>query len=112
MSELLNCPFCGGKAFVDTHKFWDEKAKDFTVQTYGVKCYDCQMGTWQHYRKEDDAIKHWNTRKPMENIVAELEKSKTSSEYEIEGTIPRKGFVKGIDKAINMVKQEINNGLE
>jgi Lar family restriction alleviation protein len=74
--KLLSCPFCGGKAFVDTHKFWDVEAKDFTVKTYGVRCYECQAGTMQYFRTEEDAIKQWNTRKPMERIVEQLESNK------------------------------------
>lgn len=105
MSELKFCPFCGGKAFVDTHRFWDEKAKDFTVQTYGVKCYDCQMGTWQHYRKEEDAIKQWNTRTPMDNIAEKLEELKKPPFID---TPYHTGFVCGVNYSINIVKQEIN----
>lgn len=105
MSELKKCPFCGGEAFLDTHRFWDEKSKDFTVQTYGVRCYDCQTGNWQHYRKQEDAIKQWNTRKLMANIVEKLEEEKSDCGE-------RTGYFKGIEKAINIVKQEINNGLE
>lgn len=77
--KLLPCPFCGGEAFVDTHKFWDVEAKDFTVKTYGVRCYECQAGTMQYFRTEEDAIKQWNTRKPMERIVEQLEKLKTNA---------------------------------
>ena len=127
MSELklLNCPFCGGKAFVDTHRFWDEKAKDFTVQTYGVKCYDCQTGTWQHYRKEEDAIKQWNTRTPMANIVEKLEEKteflKECTKYGNESseqqeksysTMMMYEVADLVDDLIDIVKQEINNGLE
>ena len=121
MSELKCCPFCGGKAFVDTHRFWDEKAKDFTVQTYGVKCYDCQTGTWQHYRKEEDAIKQWNTRTPMANVVEKLEEELLTSESaHAEAVIGMcgvsasgySGEISAYKKAINIVEQEINNGLE
>lgn len=75
-NKLLPCPFCGGEVFVEAHKFWDEKAKDFTVQTYGVACHQCGSKSWQHCRTEEDAIKHWNTRKPFERIVEQLEDKK------------------------------------
>ncbi len=77
--KLLPCPFCGGEAFVDIHKFWDENAKDFTVQTYGVACHQCGAKSWQHSRTEEDAIKQWNTRKPMERIVKQLEAEKEAT---------------------------------
>ena len=62
MAELKKCPFCGGKAFVDYHKFWDEKTKDFTVKTYGAFCDKCGSNSWQHYRTEEEAIEAWNNR--------------------------------------------------
>ena len=117
MSKLKCCPFCGGKAFLDTHRFWDEKAKDFTVQTYGVKCYDCQTGTWQHYRKEEDAIKQWNTRTPMANIVEKLEEREKYLENAMKESHEnghRFSEEKAMNErvairyAINIVKQEIN----
>ena len=41
----------------------------------------------------------------VEKVVAELKEEKLSSNYEIEGIIPRKGFVKGIDTAIDIVRK-------
>ena len=75
MSEikLLPCPFCGGEAHIEEHKFWDEKAKGFPVQTYGVVCDNCCSMSWQHYRHKEKAIEQWNTRKPMERIAEQIE---------------------------------------
>ena len=72
-NKLLPCPFCGGKAHIEEHKFWDEKAKGFTVQTYGVVCDSCCSMSWQHHRHKEKAIEQWNTRKPMERICERLE---------------------------------------
>lgn len=74
MSEikLLPCPFCGGEAHIEEHKFWDEKAKGFTVQTYGVVCDNCCSMSWRHHRHKEKAIEQWNTRKPMERILTRL----------------------------------------
>ena len=107
MSELKCCPFCGGKAFLDTHRFWDEKAKDFTVQTYGVKCYDCQTGTWQHYRKEEDAIKRWNTRTPMANIVEKLEDEYVDCQKNMKDFLEWKNYLQS--KGYMNYQQDLNS---
>ncbi len=113
--KLLPCPFCGGEAFVDTHKFWDEKAKDFTVQTYGVACHQCGSKSWQHCRTIEDAIKHWNTRKPMERIVEQLEEVGTAEakSYVSTGRCSGKsftvGYVVGFEKALEIVKGGVDN---
>lgn len=116
-NRLLSCPFCGGEAFVDTHKFWDEKAKDFTVQTYGVACHQCGSKSWQHCRTEEDAIKHWNTRKPMERIVEQLEEMSLSYELNCYKMIRENKCHESEDcgmcafkQAIEIVKGGVDNG--
>lgn len=60
MAELLPCPFCGGKAFVSARlPYFGET---FTV---AVACEDCNASS-KHKIKEEDAIKAWNTRTPIE----------------------------------------------
>ena len=114
-NKLLECPFCGGEAFVDTHKFWDVEAKDFTVKTYGVRCYECQAGTMQYFRTEEDAIKQWNTRKPLERIVEQLEERHKFYENrfaEMSGTdrdIEDWGSIKSYADAIEIVKGGVDN---
>ena len=74
MSELKCCPFCGGEAEVaysnDNHK------QPYIRCKFGVmenpKCPASNMYQWQ-FRSLDEAIKSWNTRKPMANIVEKLE---------------------------------------
>ena len=68
MSEikLLKCPFCGGEAKID---------KTIT-NTVSVECTVCHASSRIILCTEGDieqkAIKVWNTRKPMENIVERL----------------------------------------
>ena len=66
MSEikLLPCPFCGGEARVVEN--------NFRTDTYSVRCKNCYAES-DRYHTQEEAIKQWNTRKPMERIVAKID---------------------------------------
>lgn len=102
MSELKCCPFCGGEA----------KYISFTqglfVQRF-VTCTKCGIETKRNYLKKEDAINQWNTRKPLDNIVEKLEER--SAWHQKYGDSSGYTFA-GYEGAIDIVKQEINNGLE
>lgn len=99
MSEikLLPCPFCGGEAHIEVHKFYEEKTKDFTMKTYGVICDNCHTSGRQFYESEEEAIEAWNTRKPMDKIVEKLEE-----EYAI--VYWSDDYIAGIYRAVEIVK--------
>lgn len=107
MSELKCCPFCGGKA----------RVRDCTREEQGsyVGGQMHKMCGCEHYcaemfgYTEEEAIEKWNTRTPMANIVEKLEEES----YETTDTVCG-GRFKAIrlSSAINIVKQEMNNGLE
>ena len=103
MSELKCCPFCGGKATLKRDQ------KDDFVE-WSVGCYNrgcvCSAHTYC-YDNKDDAIRDWNTRTPIDNIVEKLEEN--SFDMSLENPDCKAIWT---DKAINIVKQEINNGLE
>ena len=55
-SELLPCPFCGGKAFVSVRlPYFGE------TFTFAVVCENCNASS-KYKTREEDAIKEWNTR--------------------------------------------------
>lgn len=85
--------------------------KDDFVE-WSIGCYNrgcvCSAHTYC-YDNKDDAIRDWNTRKPMDNIVEKLEELKKPPFID---TSYHTGFVCGVNYSINIVKQEINNGLE
>ena len=56
-TELLSCPFCGGKN-VDT-SYKDTFSGDFRR---GVYCADCCGGIYPYYDTEAEAIAAWNAR--------------------------------------------------
>lgn len=120
MSELKCCPFCGGEATLKRDQ------KDDFVE-WSIGCYNrgcvCSAHTYC-YDNKDDAIRDWNTRKPMDNIVEKLEEEYVDCQKNMNlvkdedgneaGHIYDEYLNKSIayETAINIVKQEINNGLE
>lgn len=96
MSELKCCPFCGGEA---------------KVHDCQVICIKCYSGTAVE-SNTNDAIRLWNTRKPLDNIVENIVESLESEKTVFLGTRTEQTDTILIDEAINIVKQEINNGLE
>lgn len=72
MADLLKCPFCGGEAET-------ENRHNRYTDWWEVKCTDCNASLNERYEYEFEAVDAWNTRKPMEAVVAELEKIKKVS---------------------------------
>ena len=113
MSELKCCPFCGGEARL--YSFHSQTIK--TYKEYWVKCKNdcCQT---KNFRSEEKAVEQWNTRTPMDNIVEKLEelkKDNTNGCEKVNQELCNSYLDCGlclIDRIINIVKQEINNGLE
>ena len=65
IKKLLPCPFCGGEAeLVGDNYHW-------------VLCKGC-LGGSHAFETAEDAIKAWNTRKPMERILERFEELKGS----------------------------------
>ena len=70
-NKLLPCPFCGGEVEMDSTQV------DAISEYYGFHCKSCDMATSYDYPNDmEEAIEHWNTRKPMERIVERLEEEK------------------------------------
>lgn len=96
----------GGEAEVG---YTNQHDKLFVVGCNTPMCY----GNINHFTmvfvSKESAIDTWNTRTPMANIVEKLECEKSKSIYDSDSAISVKD---AYAKAINIVKQEINNGLE
>lgn len=60
--KIKSCPFCGGEA----EKEWG------IPSIYWVRCTECGAEGGQ-YPSFKEAIEAWNTRKPMDSIVEQLE---------------------------------------
>ena len=107
MSKLLKCPFCGGEAEVG---YTNQHDKLFVVGCNTPMCY----GNINHFTmvfvSKESAINTWNTRTPMANIVEKLEEASFLMPPREKGHYADNGLF--LEDAINIVKQEINNGLE
>ena len=108
--ELKNCPFCGGEKLKI-----DSKRRNNT-ETYSVRCNKCHArgGTVSisikgvlkncgydalrelREQAKAKAIEAWNARKPMDDIIVQLEKESYDDGH---------GFLITLDKAIEIVKK-------
>ena len=75
MNELKPCPFCGGEARVN------ERYRSGTAnrKMYWISCSACGISQ-QHdntsgYRYQSKAIDRWNTRKPIDKVIEQLEEN-------------------------------------
>lgn len=82
--KLKPCPFCGGKA--TTSEF--EKIENMPNGWGWVGCRPCRVFmNWSHGESGKKlAIEQWNTRKPMDRIVEQLEKWKQEADEQYEDT--------------------------
>ena len=107
MGKLLKCPFCGGEArLYGNSKHIGARLKHYQVAVCTNDDCGCRTSPCETV---EDAIYKWNTRTPMTNIVEKLEELKKPPFID---TPYHTGFVCGVNYSINIVKQEINNGLE
>ena len=102
---LLRCPFCGGDAVVEEHfKQWDGRYYEVTH----ISCRSCwcssktisEMECKDRKKRKEEAIKSWNTRKPMERILERLEDASFTKSL---GNVMDLVILK--DKAIEIVKE-------
>jgi Lar family restriction alleviation protein len=69
--RLKQCPFCGGEAEVIGH-YIKGVANNYQ---YFVRCKSCKARPRSYctFKKKEEAIEVWNTRKPMDRIIEQLE---------------------------------------
>lgn len=74
-NKVKPCPFCGGEAYTYTCTSLNHGKK---VKNWLVHCKECHLNypnfsIVDRCLTEEEAIKHWNTRKPMERALERLE---------------------------------------
>lgn len=80
-NTLRSCPFCGGEAtlydYEESRDIYDKETLGYVdteyFTKYGVDCEFCGCIVADR-NSETEAIEAWNTRKPMDKIVEQLEK--------------------------------------
>ena len=94
MSKLKPCPFCGGEAAIYNYE------KMLTGQYKMVECKTCHC-TSEKFKKVEDAIAAWNTRKPIQTILERLEDATFPHNFggEVQMMILK-------NKAIEIIKEE------
>lgn len=99
-NKLLPCPFCGGEAELYQHYPYMQRRV-----VSAVHCKKCRAnsGTWG---RKDKAIETWNTRKPMERILEQLEETVAKR---IAWIGMKDSWCDAIEKAIDIVR---NGGKE
>lgn len=97
MADLKPCPFCGGEA----------EYEEFNDGFFSWGRVECQCGVMLT-TPPNVTIKAWNTRKPMEAVVAELEKLKGEYEHHCIHGAWQRGAIDGakttLSKAISIVR--------
>lgn len=92
IDRLKPCPFCG------------EEVEVFEGYTgWYIEC-DCGNSTWACDTKEE-LVECWNTRKPMDRIVEQLEEAKGKPYTDGVHAYNENDFI-DIDKVIEIVKGE------
>ena len=99
--RLRECPFCGGEVYVSREDCYGN-----IDDNYLVHCDECglQFGFINQFESEEEAIKAWNTRKPMDRIVEQLEEEVKWAETHGTDKKFRHGRISGLLTAQRLVK--------
>ena len=94
--KLLPCPFCGR----------EPKYESFNDEFFNIHRIKCKCGIFYDAPTKESALEWWNTRKPIERIVEQLEKEIQHSESMCCGYLSERtsGECAGFHKAIEIVK--------
>ena len=109
MRELKRCPFCGGEAELRKH------INGRGLEQHYVECLncDCDMNVSTYsYNTVEEAIKVWNTRNPVDDVVEALEEElkKCEKEWsELNGFHCDRAYERmtGYNHAIEIVKEHL-----
>lgn len=89
-SKLKPCPFCG-KELIKVHRWW----------THPGTAYDCFEGTTAIPVDDEDAIKMWNERKPLDRLAEEIRDQKLCVDEEL---VPQESVLSLLDGILDEVE--------
>lgn len=90
--KLKPCPFCG------SHNVGVFHYKAALRDSFACNCYNCHVGMYP-VETEEQAIEDWNTRKPMDRIVEQIEEM-----FNVDPIYYGKEAKWAVDRAIEIVK--------
>ena len=104
-NTIKRCPFCG----VSLKKIGNKRrGSQFYIHDY--KGPDCILKEFSFKADDEEKIKQWNTRKPMQNIVERLEIKLSDTVYEKATQESNESHLNGLSmgycEAIGIVKEE------
>ena len=99
-NKLLPCPFCGGEAkLIENNHYTD---------IHSVICKNCYIES-DRYCTQEKAIRAWNTRKPMECIMEQLEECMSDAKNLWDNNDYYTGQANAFKDAIEIVKDGVDN---
>lgn len=107
-NKLLNCPFCGGEAKIVYDSAPNKQGKQMAIVRVRCKGLNCTLRpTTEWHETKEEATRHWNTRKPMELIISQVEAEIESSyKYirEYDDSEVQKAWNKGMRNVLKIIK--------
>lgn len=101
-TKLLPCPFCGGEAKVCNGSN-EIVGSQYLVRCKGLNCTLRPKTEW--HETLDEAVRHWNTRKPIDKVVEQLEERKGVYIDENGKELFQEDYFIDIDDAIEIVRK-------
>lgn len=108
--RLKSCPFCGGIAKLEAHRFWCERTGRFEIGGYSVQCSENEcIAKTNFVTNKGEAIVAWNTRKPIERVIEKLEErhEEQFKLYAIAFDPEDRGGYDAYSDAIKIIKEEV-----
>ena len=114
MKKLKKCPFCGVDCLYETFE-----VNDIGTTIPVMFCNSCKIvfkvENDSPYLNDDKTYEYlkektsnaWNTRKPLERVIERLETESDFFGGEPMGTLQKSFYCKGVEKAIEIIKQEM-----
>ena len=103
--ELLPCPFCGGEV----------EMLNYSPKEWLVSCKQCSGMVEKWRETKEEAIEQWNTRKPIDRIMEQLEEEKDIAYADFEKYTndyfldldedADDWYYKGLERAINIIRK-------
>ena len=93
--ELKSCPICGRDVYIGTEDYDDEILD-------AIICDYCNLKFYGSFSTKEELIKEWNTRKPMERIVEQLQEIAFTENTKEYGRME----VVSLEDALNVVEEE------